>query len=88
MREARVDVDVDVDDVDVIFIGPNDLANSLGQPGNIPPPDVQAAMNKIAETTLAADKILGLMIYNSEGARQWRDTGARFISVPFEYQFS
>jgi 2-keto-3-deoxy-L-rhamnonate aldolase RhmA len=41
-------------------------------------------MDKIAETTLAAGKILGLMIYNSESARQWRDKGARFITVPFE----
>ncbi len=69
---------------DAIFIGPNDLANSLGHAGNIPHPDVQDAMDKIAEATLAANKILGLMIYNSEGARKWRDKGARFISVPFE----
>ena len=75
---------VEVDDVDVIFIGPNDLANSLGHPGNIPHPDVQSAMDKIAETTLAAGKVLGLMIYNSEGARHWRGKGARFITVPFE----
>ena len=39
---------------------------------------------KLAETTLAAGKVRGLMIYNSEGARQWRDQGARFITVPFE----
>ena len=83
-RLENLDEIVKVDDVDVIFIGPNDLANSLGHPGNIPHPDVQAAMEKIAETTLAAGKVLGLMIYNSEGARQWRDQGARFITVPFE----
>ena len=81
---ASLDEIVKVDDVDVIFIGPNDLANSLGHAGNIPHPDVQDAMDKIAETTLAANKILGLMIYNSEGARKWRDKGARFISGPFE----
>ena len=81
---ANLDEIVKTEDVDVIFIGPNDLANSLGHPGNIPHPDVQAAMDKIAETTLAAGKVLGLMIYNSEGARQWRDKGARFITVPFE----
>lgn len=81
---ANLDEIVKVDDVDVIFIGPNDLANSLGHPGNIPHPDVQSAMEKIAKTTLAADKVLGLMIYNSEDARHWRDKGARFITVPFE----
>tara|TARA_Y100001934_G_scaffold25637_1_gene28415 strand:+ start:217 stop:978 length:762 start_codon:yes stop_codon:yes gene_type:complete len=81
---ANLDAIVQTPDVDIIFIGPNDLANSLGHPGNIPHPDVQAAMDKIAAATLNAGKILGLMIYNSEGARQWRDKGARFISVPFE----
>ena len=80
----NLDEIIKVDDVDVIFIGPNDLANSLGHPGDIPHPDVQAAMDKIAKTTLAAGKVLGLMIYNSEGARQWREKGARFITVPFE----
>ena len=81
---ANLDEIVKVNDVDVIFIGPNDLANSLGHAGNIPHPDVQAAMNKIADTALDSGKVLGLMIYNSEGARQWRDKGARFITVPFE----
>ena len=41
-------------------------------------------MNKIAEIVLASGKVLGLMIYNSKGAREWRDKGARFITVPFE----
>ncbi len=75
---------VQTDGVDVIFIGPNDLANSLGHAGNIPHPEVQSAMNKIAEIVLASGKVLGLMIYNSKGAREWRDKGARFITVPFE----
>jgi len=75
---------IKTDGVDVIFIGPNDLANSLGHAGNIPHPEVQAAMNKIAKMVLASGKVLGLMIYNSEGARKWRDKGARFITVPFE----
>ena len=81
---ANLDEIVKVDDIDVIFIGPNDLANSLSHPGDISHPDVQAAMNKIADTVLASGKVLGLMIYNSESARQWRDKGARFITVPFE----
>ena len=81
---ANLDAIVQTPDVDIIFIGPNDLANSLGHAGNIPHPEVQAAMNKIAEMVLASGKVLGLMIYNSEGARKWRDKGARFITVPFE----
>lgn len=75
---------VKVDGVDVVFIGPNDLAHSLGHAGNIGHADVQAAMQRIADIVLASDKVLGLMVYDSVGARLWRERGARYITVPFE----
>ena len=47
-------------------------------------PRFEAWIREQPGATLDAGKVLGLMIYNSEGARKWRDKGARFISVPFE----
>jgi 4-hydroxy-2-oxoheptanedioate aldolase len=75
---------LDVPDIDVIFIGPNDLAHSMGLPGQIQHPDVQAMMQRIANLVTRSDKALGLMIQSIEGAKQWRDRGARFISINFE----
>ncbi len=73
-----------VDGVDVVFIGPNDLAHSLGHAGHIGHPEVQDAMRRIADIVLACGKVLGLMVYDSAGARLWRERGARYITVPFE----
>jgi 4-hydroxy-2-oxoheptanedioate aldolase len=73
-----------VPDIDVIFIGPNDLAHSLGHVGNIQHPDVQAAMGHIADLVVNSDKALGLMIQSVQGAQQWKARGARFISINFE----
>jgi 2-keto-3-deoxy-L-rhamnonate aldolase RhmA len=41
-------------------------------------------MQRIANLVTRSDKALGLMIQSSEGAKQWRDRGARFISINFE----
>ena len=73
-----------VPDVDVIFIGPNDLAQSMGLPGQTQHPAVQTTMQCIATQVLQSDKALGLMIQSAESAKQWRDRGARFISINFE----
>ena len=50
------------DGIDVIFIGPTDLAHSLGVPGEIDHPRVQEAMNRIVDETLSAKKTLGVAI--------------------------
>ena len=73
-----------VPDVDVIFIGPNDLSHSMGLPGQVQHPQVQATMQRIADLVTQSDKALGLMIQSAETAQQWRDRGARFISINFE----
>ena len=73
-----------VPDVDVIFIGPNDLSHSMGLPGQVQHPQVQATMQRIADLVTKSDKALGLMIQSAETAKQWRDRGARFISINFE----
>ena len=73
-----------VPDIDVIFIGPNDLSHSLGYPAQVQHPEVQAAMQQIADQVAKSDKALGLMVQGVDTARQWRDRGARFISINFE----
>ncbi len=38
-----------IDGVDVLFLGPTDLSQSLGHPGDLRHPDVLAAMERVAE---------------------------------------
>jgi 4-hydroxy-2-oxoheptanedioate aldolase len=73
-----------VDDVDVIFIGPTDLSHSYGAPGNPQHPAVQEAMQQIIDVVTKTDKALGIMVPNAEAAQQWRERGARYITINFE----
>jgi 4-hydroxy-2-oxoheptanedioate aldolase len=75
---------VAVDGLDVIFIGPTDLSNSLGVPGQAQHPKLQATMQRIVDTVLPTGLALGIMVPNAEAARQWRDRGARYIAVGVE----
>jgi 4-hydroxy-2-oxoheptanedioate aldolase len=75
---------VKIDGIDVIFIGPNDLSQSLGVPGQQTHPTVLAAIDKIIDTVSKTDKALGIMVPNVETARKWRERGIRYISIGFE----
>jgi 2-keto-3-deoxy-L-rhamnonate aldolase RhmA len=33
---------------------------------------------------LASDKALGIMVTNAQAAQQWRERGARYITIGFE----
>ena len=70
--------------IDVVFIGPNDLSQSLGHPGHLEHPDVQRAFDRIAEGVLASGKVLGIMVNNLEGAIAWKKRGARYIMIVLE----
>ena len=72
---------VAVDGIDVLFLGPTDLSQSLGVPGQIHHPDVEAAMKRVAEAVVPSDKTLGLFANTIEIAREWRHYGARYIAT-------
>lgn len=75
---------VKVDGVDVIFVGPADLSQSLGVTGQVQHPKMQQAMDRITEVVAGSSKTLGLMVTSAEAATQWSQRGAGFISVPCE----
>jgi 4-hydroxy-2-oxoheptanedioate aldolase len=78
---------VAVPGVDVIFIGPTDLSNSFGVPGQIGHPTVQNAMQRIVDTVATSQAALGIMVSNLEAAREWQARGARYITVTSESLF-
>jgi 4-hydroxy-2-oxoheptanedioate aldolase len=73
-----------IDGVDVIFIGPTDLSQSYGVPGQPQHPSVQAGMQRIVEAVADSNASLGVMVSNLQAARQWRDRGARYIAIGLE----
>ena len=73
-----------VPDIDVIFVGPTDLSQSLGLPGQINHPLVQETFDRISELVNASDKVLGTLVPNLEVARQWQERGARYMMITME----
>jgi 4-hydroxy-2-oxoheptanedioate aldolase len=73
-----------IEGIDVIFIGPTDLSQSYGVPGQPQHPDVQKAMQKIVEVVATSPAALGVMVANQDAAQQWRERGARYITIRFE----
>lgn len=74
--------------IDVIFIGPNDLSHSLGVPGEIRHPAVLDAMQRVIDIVKDSPAALGIMVQNAASAREWRERGARFISITSESVFA
>lgn len=68
---------VAIDGIDVIFIGPTDLSQSYGVPGQPQHPSVQAGIQKIIDVVAKTNVALGVMVGSAEAARQWRARGAR-----------
>jgi 4-hydroxy-2-oxoheptanedioate aldolase len=67
--------------VDVYFIGPNDLSQSLGYPARPEEPAVQEVIEQALSQILAAGKTAGIMVRDAAGMRRYRERGARYITV-------
>lgn len=67
--------------IDVIFLGPYDLSQSLGIPGQVRDPRVIDLMNKCIKSIRNAGKIAGTFADNPETAKQWIDAGIQYIAL-------
>jgi 4-hydroxy-2-oxoheptanedioate aldolase len=70
-----------VDGVDGVFIGPSDLAASLGQIGNPAHPEVQRALEDAVKRLKALGKPAGILTPNEEEARRYIGWGYTFVAV-------
>ncbi|MFN3985509.1 MAG: 4-hydroxy-2-oxoheptanedioate aldolase [Rhodocyclaceae bacterium] len=70
-----------VDGVDGVFIGPADLAASMGHLGNPAHPDVQAAIDDAIRRIVASGKAAGTLTGDPAQARHYLGLGARFVAV-------
>jgi len=70
-----------VDGVDGVFIGPADLAASMGHRGRPDHPDVQAAIEAAIKTIVASGKAAGTLTIDAASARRYFELGASFVAV-------
>lgn len=67
--------------VDGLFIGPSDLAASMGYLGNIAHPEVRGAIADAIRRIRAAGKAAGILAPLEADARHWLEVGATFVAV-------
>ncbi len=66
--------------VDVVFVGPYDLSQSVGHPGDLDHHDVVDAGERLAER-IAPHAALGVYLERSEQVARWRAAGASFFTL-------
>jgi 4-hydroxy-2-oxoheptanedioate aldolase len=86
MVEGRAAVDhlaaiAEVEGLDLLFIGPYDLSQSLGFPGRIDHPQVVETIERAVATAAAHGKAIGLYVDSTETARRYRALGVRFFGM-------
>lgn len=78
---AAVEEILAVDGVDAIFVGPSDLAASMGLLGQQEHPKVRAAVEHCLTAAKAAGKPAGVNAFNETTARGYMAAGASFVLV-------
>lgn len=69
-----------VDGVDAVFIGPNDLAHSMGFENNFYAPEVQAAMEKAIRGIASTGKCAGVLALTPEDEARYASWGASYFA--------
>jgi len=70
-----------VEGVDGVFIGPADLAASLGHLGDPQHPEIQAALQDAARRLVKLDKSAGILTTVEADARRYIEWGYTFVAV-------
>ncbi len=70
-----------VDGIDGVFIGPADLAASMGYRGKPGHPDVQAAIEQAMKTIIACGKAAGTLTSDPVLARRYLALGCTFVAT-------
>ena len=70
-----------VDGVDGVFVGPSDLAASMGLIGRQGHPDVVAAVKDVIAAVRRTGKFVGVNAFVPDQAQDYLDAGADFVNV-------
>ena len=73
--------------IDAIFIGPADLSQSMGHPGDFKHPDVVEGIKKIIETAKKYNKMWGITAAGSEEYIEYTKQGALLVTSGSDSRF-
>lgn len=70
-----------VQGLDVVFLGPYDLSQSLGIPGELDHPRLFEAMKQVVEVASRTEIVVGTFADSPERALTWIKLGVRYVAV-------
>ena len=68
-----------VPNIDVVFIGPNDLSQAMGYPGQMKHPEVQKLIDRLVQEIHAVGKATGTVAYDADTLKLRKEQGFKFI---------
>lgn len=77
----NLDAILAVEGYDAIFVGPSDLAASMGFGGETRHPQVQATIAEAYKKILAAGKAVGTLTTDDDMIKHYTDLGATFVAI-------
>ena len=75
-----IDALLEVPQIDVIFVGPADLSQSMGKPGQLNDPEVLAVIEGIFKKVLAKGKSVGIYCGTKAAVEKYVGLGATYIA--------
>ncbi len=76
----NLDEFLSIKDIDVFFIGPNDLSASMGYIGQTSHPEVQTMIEKLVHRIRDAGRVAGTVAYTHEALAKAKERGFQFIA--------
>jgi 4-hydroxy-2-oxoheptanedioate aldolase len=77
----NLDKILSVEHLDVVFIGPYDLSQSCGIPGQVRHPTLLKKMEEVVKKVRKAKRAVGTFADNVEDSRRWINLGVQYICV-------
>lgn len=77
---TNLDAMLEIQELDVVYIGPYDLSQSLGRPGEVDHPQVLKAMEANIKKIREGGKIAGSFARTAARARQLKDMGVTYLT--------
>lgn len=81
---ANLETILHVERIDVIFIGPYDLSQSLGVPGQVNHPKVEKRVAEIAALARGAGKCVGIFCDHPAAVAKWRSVGVTYAALSID----
>ena len=76
----NIDAILAVPGFDVLFVGPYDLSQSVGRPGEVESPEVLSLVDRVAAAAAGAGKMLGIFCDTPATMRRYRNMGVPYLA--------